>query len=184
MSDNSDSENDISTQLIPDPPSSPAAAGSFLASSGLVVAPVVADVVAADVVSNNVTPPIGPGEGTKKSDNGSIIYNMPFLSFTAKTCLEILPQLKPEQIDFEFNVFKRFSDVNNTSDLCTDKKREIIQNQLYKNLSTEFANVVNNVCSPPNFLPSTQSLFVRDEVNTSWPDAVWPPRAKRAASPA
>ena len=167
---------DISTQLIADsspllPSPPPAVAGyrDFAASPGSVVAPIAVDCVTADASNSSATPPTNLVEGEIKTDNFSNTSNVPLLSFTAKTCLQLLPLLEHDQINFEFNLFNKLSgnSFENTKDLTIDNKREFLKNQLINNLSSEFENVVNNVCCPLNFTPTTQSLFARDEVHTS-----------------
>lgn len=168
----SSEENSPTTEPLSLETSTSAAAGTndqnlTSTSSGLVVGPLASVDCAAPTNSGNATPPTIPGEG-EKSDSSCNTTNMPFLSFTAKTCIELLHVLTDDQIEFEYNVFNRFSNENlaMTRGMSTSRKRDFLKKQLVENLSSEFENIVNNVCLPLNFKPSTQSLFSREIEDT------------------
>ena len=156
----------------PTSPRSQAAAGTstdFSDSSGLAVGPHANDDRSAPFVPGNSTPPTNHFEG-ERSDISCNTTNMPFLSFTAKTCIELVSILTNDQVEFEYNVFKKLGGENpsTTRTMTISRKRDFIKKQLIKNLSSEFENIVNNVCLPLNFQPQTQSLFPRESENPTY----------------
>ena len=160
-----------------------------LSSSGLVVGPLASVTSAAPAGGCNATPPSKPFEGENPTktfvETSCNTVNTPLLSFTPKTCIELLSLLSPEQLDFEFKVFCKISKDSSkvpkvTRNLTDDKKREFIEHNLKCNLMTDYENVVDTAI---NYIPSTHGLFSRNEADMDTRDVGEMHRQRPATAP-
>jgi hypothetical protein len=129
------------------------------------------------------TPPLQPlsGEDVNADDFRHCFDMVSGTVFSTKTCLELLPLLKPEQLDFEFNLFKandpafaescaslvRSGSVtrSNASGSRTpgnSKMRELIRSSLLNTLCKNHESLIRNYTSLTNdfsFIATTLNEF-------------------------
>ena len=124
------------------------------APSGLGGGPPVRGMCAVPQATDSATPPFvcGPPHTDLQ---GKPLQIGPGLTFTAKTCLELMDLLSPEQISFEFSQFKSNNDEfakicendKRTRNITELKMKELLRASLINNVCKDFDSVAQNVIS-------------------------------------
>ena len=136
--------------------------------SGFGGGPPVRGMCAAPRAADSATPPFVCGGPPHTDLQGKRpLLTGPGLTFTAKTCLQLLDNLSSEQLQLEFNQFKSNNAV--FAEKCTDKQyrsltaikmKDLIRNSLINNLCNDFDSVVQNYDSL-----SQNFSYIADKVN-------------------
>ena len=124
-----------------------AAGNDSPATSGLGGGPSVHGMCAAPCTADSATPPFVCGPPHTNLE-GKPLQTGPGLTFSTKTCFELVDALSIEQLTFEFNLFKSnnagLAEKCRTRTTSENKMRELLKNALINNVCQDYNAIIQN----------------------------------------